>query len=93
MIKVDGLILVSRRSDGKIHVDDDFHAARKGAIWGAVGGAARHRQQVTNVIVSIVATASVQTGSSPVAGSGSCLAGRRRICGAGAVPSPGDGDR
>ena len=39
VIKVDGLILISRRSDGKIHVDDDFHTARKGAIWGAVGGA------------------------------------------------------
>jgi uncharacterized membrane protein len=39
LIKVDGLILVSRRSDGKIHVDDDFHETRKGAAWGAVGGA------------------------------------------------------
>jgi uncharacterized membrane protein len=39
VITVDGLILVSRRSDGKIHVDDDFHTARKGATWGAVGGA------------------------------------------------------
>jgi len=39
VIKVDGLILVSRRTDGKIHVDDDFHTARKGAGWGAVGGA------------------------------------------------------
>ncbi len=39
VIKVDGLILVSRRSDGKIHVEDDFHTARKGATWGAVGGA------------------------------------------------------
>jgi len=38
-IKVDGLILVSRRGDGKIHVDDDFHETRKGAVWGAVGGA------------------------------------------------------
>ena len=38
LIKVDGLILVSRRSDGKIHVDDDFHETRKGAVWGAVGG-------------------------------------------------------
>ena len=38
-IKVDGLILVSRRADGKIHVDDDFHTAAKGAAWGAVGGA------------------------------------------------------
>ena len=39
VIKVDGMILVSRRSDGKIHVDDDFHETRKGAEWGAVGGA------------------------------------------------------
>ncbi len=39
VIKVDGLVLVSRRSDGKIHVDDDFHTAKKGAAWGAVGGA------------------------------------------------------
>jgi uncharacterized membrane protein len=39
LIKVDGLILVSRRSDGTIHVDDDFHETRKGAAWGAVGGA------------------------------------------------------
>ena len=39
VIKVEGLILVSRRSDGKIHVDDDFHTARKGAAWGAIGGA------------------------------------------------------
>jgi uncharacterized membrane protein len=39
VIKVDGLILVSRRADGKIHVDDDFHTAAKGAAWGAVGGA------------------------------------------------------
>ena len=39
VINVDGLILVSRRADGKIHVDDDFHETRKGATWGAVGGA------------------------------------------------------
>jgi uncharacterized membrane protein len=39
MIEVDGLVLVSRRADGKIHVDDDFHETRKGARWGAVGGA------------------------------------------------------
>jgi uncharacterized membrane protein len=38
-IEVDGLILVSRRGDGKIHVDDDFHTTAKGAGWGAVGGA------------------------------------------------------
>ena len=39
VIKVDGLVLVSRHADGKIHVDDDFHETRKGAVWGAVGGA------------------------------------------------------
>ena len=39
VIKVDGLILVSRGADGKIQVDDDFHETRKGAAWGAVGGA------------------------------------------------------
>ncbi|HEY6762151.1 MAG TPA: hypothetical protein VI318_21815, partial [Baekduia sp.] len=39
VIKVDGLVLVSRGADGKINVDDDFHEARKGARWGAVGGA------------------------------------------------------
>jgi uncharacterized membrane protein len=39
VIKVDGLVLVSRRSDGKIHVDDNFHTAAKGSAWGAVGGA------------------------------------------------------
>ncbi|MEU4673263.1 DUF1269 domain-containing protein [Amycolatopsis sp. NPDC023774] len=39
VIKVKGLILVSRHGDGKIHVDDDFHTTRKGATWGAVGGA------------------------------------------------------
>jgi uncharacterized membrane protein len=39
VIKVDGLVLVSRRADGKIHVDDDFHETRRGAAWGAVGGA------------------------------------------------------
>lgn len=38
-IKVDGLILVSRGGDGKIHVDDDFHETRKGAEWGAGTGA------------------------------------------------------
>lgn len=39
MIKVEGLILVSRGADGKIDVEDNFHTAGKGAAWGAVGGA------------------------------------------------------
>jgi uncharacterized membrane protein len=38
VIKVDGLLLVSRGSDGKIHVDDDSHQTRKGVKWGVVGG-------------------------------------------------------
>ena len=38
VITVDGLLLVSRRADGKIHVDDDSHQTRKGAKWGVVGG-------------------------------------------------------
>jgi uncharacterized membrane protein len=39
VIKVDGLVLVSRDMEGKISVDDDAHKAAKGAVWGAVGGA------------------------------------------------------
>jgi uncharacterized membrane protein len=39
VIKVDGLVLVSRdRGDGKIHVKDDAHDVGKGAAVGAVGG-------------------------------------------------------
>jgi uncharacterized membrane protein len=39
VIKVEGLILVSRGADGKIDVEDNFHTAGKGAAWGALGGA------------------------------------------------------
>ena len=39
VITLDGLVLVSRRHDGKIHVDDNFHETAKGATLGAVGGA------------------------------------------------------
>jgi uncharacterized membrane protein len=39
VIRVDGLILVSRSMEGKIRVDDNAHEAGKGAAWGAVGGA------------------------------------------------------
>ncbi|MSO94292.1 MAG: DUF1269 domain-containing protein [Thermoleophilia bacterium] len=37
-IKIDGLVLVSRKSDGKIHVEDSSHDTRKGLLWGIVGG-------------------------------------------------------
>jgi uncharacterized membrane protein len=39
VIRLDGLVLVSRRDDGKIHVDDNFHETARGAALGAVGGA------------------------------------------------------
>lgn len=57
-IKVDGLILVSRTDDGKIKVDDDFHETRKGAAWGAVGGA------IVGIIFppAILATAAIGAG-------------------------------
>jgi uncharacterized membrane protein len=58
VIKMDGMILVSRKADGKIHVDDNLHKARKGAAWGAVGGA------VIGLIFppSLIATAAVGAG-------------------------------
>jgi uncharacterized membrane protein len=64
MINVEGLILVSRRSDGKIHVDDDFHETRKGAKWGAVGGA------VVGVIFPPALLASAAVGAGVGAGIG-----------------------
>jgi uncharacterized membrane protein len=39
VVTVKGLILVSRKDDGKIHVEDNFHTAGKGTALGAVGGA------------------------------------------------------
>jgi uncharacterized membrane protein len=67
VIKVDGLVLVSRRSDGKIHVDDDFHEARKGAGWGAVGGA------VVGLIFPPALLASAAVGAGIGAGAGALL--------------------
>jgi len=65
VIKVDGLILVSRGSDGKINVDDDFHTARKGAAWGAVGGA----------IVGLIFPPSLLAGAAVGAGAGLGIGG------------------
>ena len=64
VIKVDGLVLVSRRADGKIHVDDDFHTAAKGAAWGAVGGA------VVGLIFPPALLASAAVGAGLGAGAG-----------------------
>jgi uncharacterized membrane protein len=67
LIKVDGLILVSRRDDGKIHVDDDFHETRKGATWGAVGGA------VVGLIFPPALLASAVVGAGIGAGAGALV--------------------
>ena len=67
LIKVDGLILVSRGADGKIHVDDDFHETRKGATWGAVGGA------VVGLIVPPALFASAAVGAGIGAGAGALV--------------------
>jgi uncharacterized membrane protein len=66
-IKVDGLILVSRRSDGKIHVDDDLHTTAKGAGWGAVGGA------VIGLIFPPAVLAGAAVGAGIGAGTGALL--------------------
>lgn len=67
VIKVDGLILVSRRADGKIHVDDDFHETRKGAKWGLVGGA------VVGLIFPPALLASAAVGTAIGAGAGALI--------------------
>ncbi len=66
-ISVDGLILVSRRSDGKIHVDDDFNRTGKGAKWGAVGGA------VVGLIFPPALLASAAVGAGIGAGTGALV--------------------
>jgi uncharacterized membrane protein len=72
VIKVDGLILVSRRADGKIHVDDDFHETRKGATWGAVGGA------VVGLIFPPAILASAAIGAGIGAGAGALVSHERK---------------
>jgi uncharacterized membrane protein len=72
VIKVDGLILVSRRADGKIHVDDDFHETRKGATWGAVGGA------VIGLIFPPALLASAAVGAGIGAGAGALVSHGRK---------------
>ncbi len=67
VIELDGLVLVSRRSDGKIHVDDDFHTTRKGATWGAVGGA------VVGLIFPPALLASAAVGAGIGAGAGALV--------------------
>ena len=72
LIKVDGLILVSRTDDGKIKVDDDFHETRKGAAWGAVGGA------VVGIIFPPALLASAAVGAGIGAGTGALVSHGRK---------------
>ena len=72
VIKVDGLILVSRTDDGKIKVDDDFHETRKGAAWGAVGGA------VVGLIFPPALIASAAVGAGIGAGTGALVSHGRK---------------
>ena len=65
VIKVEGLILVSRRADGKIHVEDNFHTTGKGAAWGALGGA----------IVGLIFPPSLLAGALVGAGAGAGIGG------------------
>ncbi|MFG1813620.1 DUF1269 domain-containing protein [Kribbella sp. NPDC049174] len=65
VITVDGLVLVSRGSDGKINVDDDFHTAARGAAWGAVGGA----------VVGLIFPPSLLAGAAVGAGAGLGIGG------------------
>jgi uncharacterized membrane protein len=64
-IKVEGLILVSRGTDGKISVKDDFHTTGKGAAWGAVGGA----------VVGLIFPPSMLAGALVGAGTGAGVGG------------------
>jgi uncharacterized membrane protein len=72
VIKVDGLVLVSRRADGKIQVDDDFHTAAKGAAWGAIGGA------IVGLIFPPSLLASAAVGAGLGLGTGSLLSHREK---------------
>ena len=72
LIKVDGLILVSRTDDGKIKVDDDFHETRKGAALGAVGGA------VIGLIFPPAILASAAVGAGIGAGAGALVSHGRK---------------
>jgi uncharacterized membrane protein len=67
VLTLDGLVLVSRRNDGKIHVDDNFHETSKGAALGAVGGA------VIGLIFPPAFLASAAVGAGVGAGAGALV--------------------
>jgi uncharacterized membrane protein len=67
LITVDGMILVSRDADGKIHVKDDAHEVGVGTTLGAVGGA------VIGLIFPPAILASAVVGAGVGAGAGKLL--------------------
>lgn len=75
VIAVDGLILVSRDGDGKIHVEDDAHEAAKGAKWGVVGG----------IVVGLIFPPSLLAGAVLGAGVGAGIGGLKSYKGKAAI--------
>jgi len=67
VIKIDGLVLVSRDAEGKIEVKDNASDVGKGAVIGAVGGA------VIGLIFPPALIASAAVGAGIGAGSGAIL--------------------
>src|SRR5260221_6945072 len=82
LIKIDGLILVSRRADGKIHVDDDFHETRKGAVWGAVGGAVVGLIFPPSLLVGAVVGAGIGAGADALVSAGEKAEVKARVAAA-----------
>jgi uncharacterized membrane protein len=72
VITVDALVLVDRDPQGKIHVKDNAHEVRKGAVVGAVGGA------VIGLIFPPALIASAAVGAGIGAGSGKLLDHHRK---------------
>jgi uncharacterized membrane protein len=67
VVRIDGLVLVSRDADGKIHVKDNAHDAGLGAAVGAVGGA------IVGLIFPPALLASAAVGAGIGAGAGAVV--------------------
>src|SRR4051794_37466414 len=72
MIRVDGLVLVSRDEDGKIHVKDSAHEVGVGSALGAVGGA------IIGLIFPPALLASAAVGAGVGAGAGALVDRRHK---------------
>jgi uncharacterized membrane protein len=64
VVRLDGLVLVSRAEDGKIHVRENAHDVAKGSALGALGGA------VVGLIFPPALLASAAVGAGVGAGAG-----------------------